>query len=221
MATEAQIAANRRNATKSTGPRTVEGKEKSRMNALKDGLSALDTIKVVLPTESQQEANAFRDALLAGLNPVGGLEERLATEVVECSWRLRRATNIELGVLAHGVADAEVRYLTGRKRMFEVTNADVTETMLADAGIHDPEEVVAITSETVHEDLESMIDDVRGQKRAAAARLAAGFIEDAIGPNALAKLSRYETSLFNRRNRALAQLTALQAARTVNTKEDA
>ena len=39
MATEKQIAANRRNALKSTGPRTQEGKARSRGNALRHGLS--------------------------------------------------------------------------------------------------------------------------------------------------------------------------------------
>ena len=89
-------------------------------------------------------------------------------------------------------------------------------TMLAAAGISDPEEVVAITSETIHEDLGDMIDEVRSQRRSAEARLAPGFIEDASGANALAKLSRYETTLFNRRNQALAQLTTLQAAHAAN-----
>jgi hypothetical protein len=37
MATAAQIDANRRNAQKSTGPRTEEGKNRSRMNALDHG----------------------------------------------------------------------------------------------------------------------------------------------------------------------------------------
>ena len=39
MTSEAKIAANRRNAQKSTGPRTVLGKARSRGNALRHGLS--------------------------------------------------------------------------------------------------------------------------------------------------------------------------------------
>jgi hypothetical protein len=40
MASDKQIAANRRNATKSTGPRTQEGKARSRLNALRHGLAS-------------------------------------------------------------------------------------------------------------------------------------------------------------------------------------
>src|SRR5690348_5251733 len=48
MATVAQIAANRLNAQKSTGPRSVDGKLASSMNALKHGI---DAASVLIPGE--------------------------------------------------------------------------------------------------------------------------------------------------------------------------
>ena len=52
MATEAQILANRRNAQKSTGPRTREGKAAVSQNAIKHGLLAR---QAVISSESQAE----------------------------------------------------------------------------------------------------------------------------------------------------------------------
>ncbi len=52
MASDRQARANRRNAQKSTGPRTPEGKAKSRFNALKYGIHA---DQIVLPTENEDE----------------------------------------------------------------------------------------------------------------------------------------------------------------------
>jgi hypothetical protein len=220
LATKAQVAANRRNAKASTGPRTAEGKAKSRLNAFKAGLSSARGV-VVLPTESWQEFNAFRDALLADLNPVGALEEQLATEVIEDSWRLRRAAKIERGVLANGVADADERFLAGHKRKFEITEDDVSKARLAEVGIRDPQEVVRIIDEDVHGFFEDRIDEAREPKRTAEGRLASGYIADAAGPDALTKLSRYETAIFRRRNQALATLSARQAARSEGVKATA
>ena len=44
MASSRQIAANRANAKRSTGPKTEQGKARSRMNAWKHGLTAEDIV---------------------------------------------------------------------------------------------------------------------------------------------------------------------------------
>ena len=82
MATVRQVAANRRNAQKSTGPRTDEGKNQSRRNALKHGLSGAG---VVLPKE-EAEAVARRNAEWnSSLRPWNQLEMFLAEQVVVAS----------------------------------------------------------------------------------------------------------------------------------------
>ena len=56
MATPAQINANRANALKSTGPRSVEGKSAARFNALKHGI---DAASIVIPGEDPAEYEAL------------------------------------------------------------------------------------------------------------------------------------------------------------------
>ena len=72
MATEAQVAANRANARKSTGPRTAEGKAVVSQNAVKHGLLAREG---VLRGEDGEEFEMHREMLLEELQPVGALLE--------------------------------------------------------------------------------------------------------------------------------------------------
>jgi len=88
MATEAQILANRRNAQKSTGPRTPEGKAIISQNALKHGLTASQAI---ISSESQAEFEMYRDQMLDELVPVGAMESMLTERIISLSWRLKRA----------------------------------------------------------------------------------------------------------------------------------
>jgi hypothetical protein len=54
MATARQIAANRRNAQRSTGPRTAAGKSTSSRNALRHGLSRPQEMNAVTEAEINQ-----------------------------------------------------------------------------------------------------------------------------------------------------------------------
>jgi hypothetical protein len=92
MTTEARIHANRRNAQKSTGPKTPQGKAVVSQNALKHGLSARHD---VITTESQADFDLHRDALLAELDPLSPMESMLADRIVSLSWRLKRADLIQ------------------------------------------------------------------------------------------------------------------------------
>lgn len=89
MTTEARIKANRKNATRSTGPRTPKGKRRASRNATTHGLLAQD---VLLEDENEQLFGERRDAILADLNPSGELEQVLAERIIVCEWRLRRDT---------------------------------------------------------------------------------------------------------------------------------
>ncbi len=88
MTTEAQVAANRLNAQKSTGPRTAEGKAAVTGNAVQHGLRAQ---AVVLPGEDGQEYARYRGQMRERLQPADVEEIELAERIVGLSWRLRRA----------------------------------------------------------------------------------------------------------------------------------
>jgi hypothetical protein len=92
MASESQILANRRNALKSTGPCTPEGKAVVSQNAVKHGFSARQD---VISSETQADFDQYRDQLLAELNPVSPMESILAERIVTLSWRLKRICSIQ------------------------------------------------------------------------------------------------------------------------------
>ncbi|MCP4263055.1 MAG: hypothetical protein GY774_36915 [Planctomycetes bacterium] len=92
MTTEAQIIANRRNAKKSTGPRTNKGKTAISQNAVKHGLRGLQT---VISSENQADFELYRDRMLSELAPAGSMESMLAERIVSLSWRLKRAGRIQ------------------------------------------------------------------------------------------------------------------------------
>ncbi len=111
MTTPAKIAANKRNARRSTGPKTPSGKAVAKMNALTHGFRAASP---VVPGECPELWDQFRAAIVADLAPVGVIEAELADRVALFSWRLRRLTTYEMAAVADG-SDREARRVRGEE----------------------------------------------------------------------------------------------------------
>ena len=92
MSSLAQIAANRRNALLSTGPRTPEGKAAVRFNALKHGI---DAHSLCIPGEDPAALQSLADAYFQELRPVGPAEALLVDTIILSDWNQRRYSRIE------------------------------------------------------------------------------------------------------------------------------
>ena len=92
MITQRKLEANRRNAARSTGPRTAEGKARVSLNAVKHGMTGTT---VVLPHEDEQAYQHRLEAWTAELRPPGELGRYLVERVVRISWQLDRADTYE------------------------------------------------------------------------------------------------------------------------------
>ena len=79
MRSEAKIAANRRNAEKSTGRKTAEGKVVVAQNALKRGLLARTP---VIKYEDPAEFELYRSRMLQSLSPEGEVQLNPAERIV-------------------------------------------------------------------------------------------------------------------------------------------
>jgi hypothetical protein len=95
MSSEKRIAANRKNARRSTGPKTPEGKARSSRNARKHGLLSKD---ITLPEENPGDFRQLLQAYCDDLQPVGETEEFLVHEIATCQWRLERARRSDTGL---------------------------------------------------------------------------------------------------------------------------
>ena len=130
-ASEAQIAANRRNAQRSKGPVTPEGKERSRANALKHGLTGEG---VALTNEDAAEVERLFVALEAEMRPSGTMGRLLVRRIATQAVRMERSVLQETAALTERVlqveADAEAAGLgeeeqaeAGRRAMFDPSKA--------------------------------------------------------------------------------------------------
>ncbi len=98
---------------KATGPRTQQGKERSKHNAVTHGIFSK---VVVLNSESQAEFDAFLNRLRSDRQPVGTLEELLVEKLAVLFWRQRRL------LIAEGAeirANSEFVGWDGRERQYQ------------------------------------------------------------------------------------------------------
>src|SRR6476660_4598654 len=97
MCSERKRLANQRNAQKSTGPKTEEGKSICRRNALKHGLTGSG---IVLPRAAEARLQTKLQAMRENLVPINELEEILVQRVALAAVRMETCVQKESAELA-------------------------------------------------------------------------------------------------------------------------
>jgi hypothetical protein len=115
MASTEQLKANKANAQKSTGPRSQRGKERSRLNARKHGLTAK---LLVIGDEDPAEFVELRAALIEQYDPQGPAECEFVEYLAGLYWRLRRVPFFTAAIFA--AHDAQVAEEDARRARYEV-----------------------------------------------------------------------------------------------------
>src|SRR4051794_22489004 len=95
-----QITANRVNSRRSTGPKTQNGKDIAKLNAVKHG--GLSPLPVLPEVETRDDWQAHINGPLASLQPAGHLETVLTERVALILWRLNRVARFEREITAVG-----------------------------------------------------------------------------------------------------------------------
>src|SRR5688500_11501626 len=103
-----KLAANRRNARKSTGPRTDAGKRVASRNAVTHAIFCRDLLAA---DEEQAELVELRESLRDALRPRDAVEHGLVDSVVAARWQLRRLR--AAGRYLHKEAEENVRLWGG------------------------------------------------------------------------------------------------------------
>src|SRR5690242_10444038 len=125
MTSVKQFEANRRNSLKSTGPTTEAGKQASRRNAVRHGLTAETVIGAL---EDAEDYKAFEAAITADYDAQSAVERELVLRLASILWRLRRATIMETGLF-----DIQADHLRGRQqsRQLLTTSPDILHAVFA------------------------------------------------------------------------------------------
>jgi hypothetical protein len=107
----AQLAANQKNSQRSSGPRSDAGKEKSRRNSLKHGLTGQG---IVLPNEDAEALEAKLAAFEDDLKPTNATEQELVTRFGLMTVRLDRLARQEAKAISSRMRNAESDFVDAR-----------------------------------------------------------------------------------------------------------
>src|SRR4051812_40387052 len=185
-----QIQANRRNARRSTGPTTEQGKLRSRRNAVRHGLTAETVIGAL---EDAEDYKAFEATIIADYDVQSAVERELVLRLASLLWRIRRATTVETA-------------------MFEIQARQVLDcrNTRAQAPIErffDPD----VLSGTARSATKMQAPAVEENADHRSSELAECFLRLASLPTLpLDRLSRYEATLWRQAGRTIVTLEALQ-----------
>jgi hypothetical protein len=133
MATPAQIAANRANSQKSTGPTSTEGKAASSLNRLSHGFTSVTR---VIPGEDPEALKSLHLALLDELQPATMVETILIEKMSLNQWLSLRAFRLQTQAFARQASpmvDGDtpkelgllIRYQTAADRAFHKAHAEL------------------------------------------------------------------------------------------------
>ena len=193
MTSYRQIEANRRNALKSTGPRTEAGKEVSLRNAVRHGLTAETVISAL---EDAEDYSAFEAAITADYDAPSAVERELVLRLASVLWRLRRAITMETGLF-----EIQAEHLRDRRRNQRMlpSSREVIHALFDQGNLSD--QINQATLDRESHGITSPNDSIE---------LARCFLRLANLPNfALDRLSRYEATLWRQAGRILFALDAL------------
>ncbi len=199
MTSDKQADANRRNALKSTGPKTPEGKDAVRLNALKHGLLSQE---LLLPGESEAALMGLAERLMADRQPEGTLEILLVEDIIVAYWRLRRFRRVETDMFARQLYEAMREQAQSEAKSYE--RNDLTDVV---------ESITTITDEQKHQEALSRAQEMQVKLDAETTALGRAFMRDANEANAFSKLSRYVVPIVRDFYRAHHELQRLRANR--------
>ncbi len=199
MTSHRQIEANRRNALKSTGPKTEAGKQTSRCNAVRHGLTAETVIGAL---EDAEDYKAFEAAITVDYDAQSAVKRELVLRLASILWRLRRVTTMETELFE--IQTKHLRHYRKTRQMIS-DSRDVIHPMLRPA--------VSASAHTTSHNAVSNIEsasDVGINAHASAVEFARCFLHLANLPNfALDRLSRYEATLWRQAGRIIYALETL------------